>query len=93
MTKWSGKSGGLILVNELKKIGVKDVEAMTAEERFKLLNYLTQDYLATFLGSSRFMMARAELISILGLSDDAYQINERSKSVPRSPNLLGKPQV
>ena len=94
MTKWSGKSGGLILVNELKKLGISNVDLMTEDERDKLLNVLSQDYLSTFLGHSRFLVARAELVSILGISEESYKIHDRGyKRAPISPNLLGKPKA
>jgi hypothetical protein len=93
MFKWSGKSGGLILVNELKKQGISDVENMTQEQKFKLVNALTNDYLSTFLGQSKFLMARAELLSIMSLSsEDFYPVEQRSRKVPESPNLFGMPK-
>jgi hypothetical protein len=94
MLKWSGKSGGLILVNELKKLSISDVDSMTQEQKVQILNSLTRDYLSTFLGHSRFLVARAELLSILGINEDSYRVDDRSyRSVPRSPNLFGKPTI
>jgi len=90
--KWSGKSGGLILVNQLRKLGITNVEEMTLEEKEKLMNSLTQDYLSTFLGHSRFLMARAELVSILGIGEESYRISDSGyRRVPQTPNLMGKP--
>jgi hypothetical protein len=92
MVKWSGKSGGLILVNELKKMGITNIDVMTDDQKEKLMTSLNQDYLSTFLGHSRFLMARAELVGILGINQDSYRVNDRGYAhVPRSPNLLGKP--
>ena len=92
MIKWSGKSGGLILVNELKKLGITDVDSMSEEQKEKLMGALTQDYLSTFLGHSRFLVARAELVSILNINPDSYRVNDRGYAhVPRTPNLMGKP--
>ena len=93
MFKWSGKSGGLILVNELKKLGIINVETMSDEEKHRLLDGLTSDYLSAFLGHSRFLVARAELVSILGVSENSYRVQDRSYRVPRSPILLGKPHA
>ena len=94
MVKWSGKSGGLILVNELKKMGIVNVDSLTDDQKEKLMTGLTQDYLSVFLGHSRFLMARAELVGILGLNIDSYRVNDRGYAhVPRSPNLMGKPTV
>ncbi|MFH0861515.1 MAG: hypothetical protein V1875_00660 [Candidatus Altiarchaeota archaeon] len=92
MVKWSGKSGGLILVNELKKLGIVNIDSMSDEQKEKLMTGLTQDYLCVFLGHSRFLMARAELVGILGINPDSYRVNDRGYGhVPRSPNLMGKP--
>jgi hypothetical protein len=94
MVKWSGKSGGLILVNELKKLGITSVDTMTDDQKEKLMISLTQDYLSAFLGHSRFLIARAELVGILGINPDSYRVNDRGYShAPRSPNLMGKPTV
>jgi hypothetical protein len=92
MFKWSGRSGGLILVNELKKIGIRSVEDMSDAEKQRLLDGLTSDYLSTFLGHSRFLVARAELVSILGLSEESYRVHDRGYKRPTSPNMFGKPQ-
>jgi len=91
MFKWSGKSGGLILVNELKKLSITDVERMSLSEKEKLLDHITNDCLSTFLGHSRFLVARSELVSILGISQESYMIKDSHYSKPRSPNLFGKP--
>jgi len=92
MLKWSGKSGGLILVNELKKMSVSSVDSMTLEQKGMLLDSLTRDYLSTFLGHSRFLMARAELVSILDIPLDSYMVNDKQyKRTPQSPDMLGKP--
>ena len=94
MMKWSGKSGGLILVNVFKKLGITNVDLMSDEEKEKLLNALSQDYLSTFLGHSRFLMARAELVSILGIPEGSYKIHDRGyRRPPISPDLFGKPKV
>jgi hypothetical protein len=94
MVKWSGKSGGLILVNELKKLGITNVDTMTDEQKEKLMGSLTQDYLSTFLGHSRFLVARAELVGIPNINPDSYRVNDRGYvHVPRSPNLMGKPMA
>ena len=93
MAKWSGKSGGLILVNELKKLGIMDVEHMSEGDKERLLNGLTGDYLSTFLGHSRFLVARSELLGILGLSEESYRVHDRSYHRPRSPDLIGKPRI
>ena len=93
MTKWSGKSGGLILINVLKKMHVTNVDKMDEKTRFELLDLLSRDYLSTFLGQSRFLMARSELLSILGLPHDSYQIMPNHHNKIRSPNLFGKPKV
>ncbi|MBD3388468.1 MAG: hypothetical protein GF416_05300 [Candidatus Altiarchaeales archaeon] len=93
MIKWSGRSGALILVNELKKMNITDVEHMTAEEKEKLMTGLTANYLSTFLGHSRFLVARSELVSILGLGEDSYRVHDRGYKKPRSPNLFGKPEA
>jgi len=93
MFKWSGRSGGLILVNELKKIGVRNVEDMSDAEKQRLLDGLTSDYLSTFLGHSRFLVARAELVSILGLSEESYRVHDRGYKKPKSPDMLGKPHT
>jgi hypothetical protein len=91
MLKWSGKSGGLILVNILKQIGIKNLSDMTMSEKEKLMTALTRDYLATFLARSRFLMARAELVSILGISEDSYIIHDQgARGPPRSPDLWGE---
>ena len=91
MGKWSGKSGGLILVNELKKVGVKDIENMPVDQRVKLVNALSTDYLSTFLGHSRFLVARSELVSILQIPEGSFGDMKRGFKRPRSPNLMGKP--
>jgi hypothetical protein len=93
MFKWSGKSGGMILISELKKLGINEIERMTDGEKEKLLNGLTTDYLSTFLGHSRFLMARSELVSILGLHEESYRVHDRGYHMPRSPNLFGKPEA
>jgi hypothetical protein len=94
MTKWSGKSGGLILVNVLKKLTIKDVNDMTLDEKGSLLDALTREYLSTFLGHSRFLMARAELVSILEIPLDSYVINDMGyRRTPQSPDLMGKPRA
>ena len=93
MFKWSGRSGGLILVNELKKISIKDVEHMTEPEKDRLLQGLTTDYLSTFLGHSRFLVARSELVSILGVHEESYRVHDRGYKRPNSPNLFGKPKA
>lgn len=93
MFKWSGKSGGLVLVNEMKKLGIMDVEHMSDVEKESLLNGLTTDYLSTFLGHSRFLVARSELVSILGLNEESYRVHDRGYKKPRSPNLMGKPEA
>ena len=92
MTKWSGKSGGLILVNELKKNGIKDVNAMTQQQKAGLLKSLTMDYLRTFLARTRFIVARAELMSVLGMDTSDYRMDEVGYRPPRSPDLIGKPR-
>ncbi|MFH1055423.1 MAG: hypothetical protein V1744_04945 [Candidatus Altiarchaeota archaeon] len=91
MLKLSGKSGGLILVNELEKLGVTNVDEMDQDMRFKLLEGLSHDYLSTFLGHSRFLVARAELVSILGISLDSHRIHDRGYRPPQSPEMFGKP--
>ena len=93
MFKWSGKSGGLILINELKKLSIHDVENMNEDDKDKLLNGLTTDYLSTFLGHSKFLIARSELVSILGLHEESYRVHDRGYHPPRSPNLFGKPEA
>jgi len=93
MTKWSGKSGGLILVNELKKNSIADVNHMNESDKVNLLNSLTMDYLRTFLGRSRFVVARSELISVLEISPDDYRINDMGYSSPKSPNLFSKQEI
>ena len=93
MTKWSGKSGGLILVNELKKNNVKDVNAMTQTQKVGVLNSLTMDYLKTFLARTRFIVARAELMSILEIDTGDYRMDEVGYRPPRSPVMMGKPKV
>jgi hypothetical protein len=94
MLKWSGKSGGLILVNELKKMNLTDLDHMSLDQKEKLMNTLTQDYLSTFLGHSRFLMARAELVSILSINEESYRVSDKGyQRVPKSPNLFGKPTV
>ena len=92
MFKWSGRSGGLILVNELKRLGIRNVEDLNDEEKHKLVDGLTSDYLSAFLGRSRFLVARAELLSILGLNEESYKVNDRGYRIPRSPNMIGKPE-
>jgi hypothetical protein len=94
MLKWSGKSGALILVNELSKLYIKDVEHMSDDEKENLMTALTKDYLSTFLGHSRFLVARAELVSILGVDIESYRVHDKGyKHPPRTPNLFGKPKV
>jgi hypothetical protein len=94
MLKWSGKSGGLILVNILKQLGIKNLSDMTMSEKEKLMTALTRDYLSTFLAHSRLLMARAELVSILDISEDSYIINDRgARGPPRSPDLWGETKV
>jgi hypothetical protein len=94
MLKWSGKSGGLILINELKKLGITSVDSMGLEQKAKLLDNLTRDYLSTFLGHSRFLIARAELVSILQIPIDSYLVNDREyKRTPQTPDMLGKPEA
>jgi len=92
MVKWSGKSGGLILVNELKKLGITSVDNMADDQKERLMNSLTQDYLSTFLGHSRFLVARAELVSILGLNEESYRVSDSGyRRPPVSPIMFGKP--
>jgi hypothetical protein len=91
MVKWSGKSGPLLLVNVMKKTNVSDLEHISIEDKERILNAMTCDYLSTFLAHNKFIMARAELVSILGISEESYRINDRNYRAPVTPNLLGKP--
>jgi len=93
MMKWSGSSGGLLLVNVMKKLYISDLDNMNDDQREKLLNSLTKDYLSSFLGHSKFLVARAELVSILGMNSESYRVHDRAYRAPVSPNLLGKPQA
>jgi hypothetical protein len=77
MRKWSGRSGRLVLVNLLRRLGVTDVNSMTHEQKCELVNTLANDYLMTFLGQTKVSVARSELLRILGLDPDAYNFFDR----------------
>jgi hypothetical protein len=93
MRKYSGSSGTLILGKEVEKIGIEDLNNMDDDTKELLLNTLTGNWLRTFLDYRRFTVARAELVSILGLSEESYRIQDTRYIRPKSPSMLGKPET
>lgn len=90
MQRWAGKTGTLILVNECKKLNIKNLDDLTMSEKEKLMNAIVHDVLSTFLSHSKFLVARAQLVELLGIPLDSPIIQDHEFKKARSPSMIGK---
>ncbi|MBD3262273.1 MAG: hypothetical protein GF334_11525 [Candidatus Altiarchaeales archaeon] len=88
MNKWTGSSGKLLFVNEVKKLGLGDIDNLDEKDKSQLMNCLCHDVLATFLSTRRYRFARAELASIFGFHEDDYHIHDLKRSRLQKPPLF-----
>ena len=93
MQKWLGRSGALILVKETKKIGIRNLDDLSEEQKAKLLEVISKDCLSTFLSHSRYLVAKSQLVDILDIDINSHLVNKDEYRKARNPSLIGKPRT